>query len=110
VRRLGAQVLVSRPLDLEALGLRRRRHYDTGATFLSLRSGRSSNGGAAVDHPSVASQRVGQLQAAVPPGGRRCAMQFRCLKVELREGRVIQLHSRGGGVEAQGGASIKLKE
>ena len=93
--------------DLGRLGLRKRRHYDSRRTFISL----GLDGGASKDilqsitHPRPADAfdlyRTASWEA-------RCGA-VQNLRVELREGRVIPLRprmeaeaSRGGAVEAEG--------
>ena len=90
--------------DLERLGLRRRRHYDSRRTFISL----GLDGGASKDilqnitHPRPAD--AFDLYRT-PAWEARCDAVLK-LRVLLREGRVISLHPEvavngGGGVEAE---------
>lgn len=89
--------------DLERLGLRKRRHYDSRRTFISL----GLDGGASKDIlQGITHSRPGDAFDLY----RTASWEARCvavqkLRVELRGGRVIPLHpadglGRGGGAEA----------
>ncbi len=100
--------------DLKTLGLRKRRHYDTRATFLSLAEADGARSEALrwITHPSPRDAMDGykRLSLLWPA----LCEAVRCLKVELRqegEGRVIPLirtlESPVGGVWAPPGAAGK---
>ncbi|MBS2031608.1 MAG: hypothetical protein JST54_27165 [Deltaproteobacteria bacterium] len=99
--------------DLDRLGLRRRRHYDSRRTFISvgLDSGASKDILQTITHPRPADAfdlyRTASWEA-------RCSA-VSCIKVELRQGAVIDLVTRkrrvaAGTIEAPTSASGAMKD
>jgi integrase len=84
--------------DLDALGLRKRRHHDSRRTFISL----ALDGGASkevLQHITHPSPRDAFDLYTTPSWEARCAA-VQCLKVSLERGRVVEIAAnRGANVE-----------
>jgi integrase len=83
--------------DLAALGLRKRRHYDSRATFISLAEGHGARDDMVrwITHPSPRSAMDGYKRLSLLWPAMCEAVQ--CVPVELREGKVVALPGQARG-------------